>query len=82
MRGRTAEELRHIVLAGGGLKMSMRGRNTEELRHLALAAAASGKRPLLIFYDLAGRTSEELRQLALAGQGCVILSDEKELFND
>jgi len=75
VHNRSIEELHLIVLAGGGLKISMRGRSAEQLRLLALAAVSSGKRPLLIFYDLAGKSSEELRLIALAGEGCVMFSD-------
>jgi hypothetical protein len=82
MRGRTTEELRAILIAGGGLKMNMVGRSTEELRALATTAAGSPSKPTLILYNLAGRSSEELRALAIAGGGRVIFSDEKELFND
>jgi hypothetical protein len=78
MKGKTTDDLRAIVTAGGGLKMSMRGRTTDDLRSLAVAAAASGKRPLLIFYDLTGRRNDDLRSIAIAGQGCVVFSDEAE----
>jgi hypothetical protein len=82
MKGRTTDALRAILLAGGGVKMSMRGRTTDELRSLAIAANGSGKRPQLIFYNLTGRTDDELRAIAIAGQGCVVFSDEAELFKD
>ena len=75
MRGRSKEELRHIVLAGGGLNISVRGWSSEELRHLALAASGSQHKPRLIFRDLTGRSSEELRHIALARKGCLIFSD-------
>jgi hypothetical protein len=75
MHSRSIEELQLIVLAGGGLKISMRSRGAEQLRLLALAAASSGKRPLLIFYDLAGKSSEELGLIASAGDGCVMFCD-------
>jgi hypothetical protein len=78
MRGRSKEQLRFIVMAGGGLNMSVRGWSSEELRFLALAAASSQHKPRLILRDLSGLTDEDLRFIALAGQGCVIFSDQGE----
>jgi hypothetical protein len=75
MRGRSKEQLRFIVMAGGGLDISVRGWSSEELRFLALAAASSQYKPRLIFRDLIGLTDEDLRFIALAGQGCVTFSD-------
>ena len=78
MKGRTHEQLRFIVMAGGGLSISTRGWTSEELRFLAMAAAGSEHKPRLILRDLEGRTDEDLRFIAMAGKGCVIFSDESD----
>jgi hypothetical protein len=76
MRGRTFDDLRFIVLAGGSLDISARGFTEEQLRMLALAAAAHNTR--LTFRDLTHLTTENLRHIAIAGKGCVTFGDQEE----
>lgn len=75
MRGRSKEQLRFVVMAGGGLDMSARGWTSEELRFLAMAAAGSQHKPYIVLRDLEGITDEDLRFIAMAGQGCIVFSD-------
>ena len=76
MRGRTFDDLRFILLAGGSLNMSARGWREEQLRFLAVAAGASAQKPRLILRDIGALTSNQLRFIAMAGRGRVVFSDE------
>jgi hypothetical protein len=72
----TFDDLRHILLAGGGLNISAAGYTEEQLRFLAMAAAGSGKMPMLILRDTDHLSSEQLRFIGMAGAGCVVFSDQ------
>lgn len=68
MRGRTFDDIRYILMAGGGVNMSALGWSEDQLRFLALAAAGSKKKPLLVLRDVDGFTSDQLRLIGLAGE--------------
>lgn len=75
MTGRSADDLRFLVLAGAGLDISAQNLSEIEVRYLAMTAAQHQLKPKIVLRDVGKFSTDQLRRLATAGKGCLVFAD-------
>jgi hypothetical protein len=71
LEGKTVDELRAIVLAGGGLEINGGHYSTDDLRAIVLAGHRA---PQIVIHNSKSKSTEDLRAIALAGGGKIIFA--------
>lgn len=82
MPGRSADDLRFLILAGASLHISAKNLTEQELRYLALTAAQSAAKPQIVLRDLDRFSTDQLRRLATAAQGRFVYTDLEVAASD
>lgn len=73
LEGKSAEELRAVAHAGGGMEINGNHFSTDELRAIAHAVAGS-KASYLVIHNSKSKSTEDLRAIAHAAPGKTIFA--------
>ncbi len=75
MTGRSADDLRYLIMGGAGIEISAKNLTELEIRYLAMTAAQSQLKPKIVLRDVDRFSADQLRLLATAGKGCLVFAD-------